>query len=129
MKNKIDQSKKAKEEFNSPLLYILNHETDITRHELINKTGRNDRKIREEISKVAKHFAVFSHGKKKGYRLAKPINNLTLEEAYEERRQKELSLNERQKKVQDIKAGMKPLIAYGKVLDKYIEQLEKAGAK
>lgn len=124
MKKKIDQSRKAKREFDSQMLYLLNSKTDTTRGELVHKTGWCDRVVRDEVSKLSKHYAVFSHGSKTGYRLAKQVNNLTLEEAYEERRQKSLSLNERAKKVQDLKAGMKPLIAYGKVLDKRIEELE-----
>lgn len=57
-----------------------------SREQLCKMTGLNDRDMRREVSELKKEVPVIFNSRTKGYRLAKDIKTLTLDEAIEEDR-------------------------------------------
>jgi len=110
------QTKKAKEEFYSPIFNFLKETR--TKEEIANYLGVSKRTAREEVASIGKHYAVIRGSFQKGYRLAKPINKMTLEEKMKEKELVRRTVNEFNSRIKDMKRTMKPLIAYLKVLEK-----------
>ena len=113
---KVQQTKKAKEEFYSPVLQLI--KTTKTRRELSLKIGISERNIRNEINGISKHYAVIRGSFQKGYRLTKPIGTMTLEEMEQEAELVQRTINEFNARINDMKKPQKPLIAYLKTLEK-----------
>lgn len=130
MKKKIDQSRKAKKEFDSPMLLLLKSdkrvEKNVLRFNLQEQFSSlpGEREIRKMVEEVSYHYAVVSSSKKKGYRLAKPINNLSLEELQREIGEVEESTNEDLSRISKLKRKMKPKIAWLKVAEKKALELK-----
>ena len=120
MSKGILQTVKAKKEFWSPILTFL--KTTKTKNEIASFMCVSDRKARDEVNSVRKHYAVISGSFKKGYRLAKNFNELSLEEKEKERDLAVRTVNEFQSRIQDMKKNQKPLIAYIKSIEKEIEK-------
>lgn|SRR5690554_289773 len=120
---KVIQTKKAKEEFYSPIYTFL--KTTKTRHDIANYLGMSPRKAREEVHLLSKHYAVIRGSFQKGYRLARPIDTMDHNEKLKEQQLILRTINEFTSRIQDMKQTLKPLIAYLKVLEKKIAQEEK----
>lgn len=118
MKKVIDQSKKAKEQFQSPILPLLRRDEKISKNSLKSRLNIDERTIRRMISDVSMHYAVIAHSKDRGYRLAKPIDTLDYPDLEMEMNEVKMTINELQSRVKHLKAKMKPLIAYLKVAER-----------
>lgn len=117
-KKVIDQSKKAKEQFKSPILPLLKRDEKISKNSLKGRLNADERTVRDMISKVSMHYAVIAHSKDRGYRLAKPIDKLDIADLEIEMNEVKMTINELQSRVKYLKAKMKPLIAYLKVAER-----------
>lgn len=130
MKKNIDQSRKAKKEFDSPMLLLLKSDKRVEKNVLRFNLQEHfsllpsERKVRKMVEEVSYHYAVVSSSKKKGYRLAKPINNLSLEELQREIGEVEESTNEDLSRISKLKRKMKPKIAWLKVAEKKALELK-----
>lgn len=119
---KVAQTKKAKEEFYSPAYQLI--KTTKTRADLSRILGLSDRKVRDEINGISKHYAVIRGSFQKGYRLAKGIKTMTLEEMEAEANLVQRTIDEFNAKITDMKKPQKPLIAYKKILEKEMFKLK-----
>ena len=116
---KYDQSKKAQEKFYSPLIFKLRGDERIRKDELIDNLFTTGRSVRREIERIGNHYAVISDSTSPGYRLAKDFAELkNKEEALREAAEIRLSLQQDINRVDNLKAKMKPKIAYLKALEK-----------
>lgn len=120
MTKKMDQSKKAKSKFKSILLEynLLNSKEYTDKQDIAYKLNISERKVRREISKVSMYYPVISKSNKKGYKLAKPIDLMGKEELIEEIKEVDNVANELQSRIRQLKAKLKPLIAYKSVAEK-----------
>lgn len=112
------QSKKAKEQFASPMLEILKSEKPISKWEMVEKLEMSERRIRDMISECSMYYAVLALSNKEGYRLARKIDEMNQEEKEKEAEEIRHQLNEFNSRIRVMKKRMKPLIAYLKVLEK-----------
>ncbi|HOF65784.1 MAG TPA: hypothetical protein PL120_04360 [Bacilli bacterium] len=131
MKKKIDQSRKAKQNFDSPILPFLQGNERIDKKTLSYHLSQpmmpkplDGRTVREKISEVSLYYPVLSSSKKKGYRLARPFKGFSLKEAKDERSEVRETANEIMSRINYLKRKLKPLIAYDKAISKYIAELE-----
>ena len=115
---KVEQTKKAKEEFYSPVMSLI--KTTRTVEELSRKVGICERKVRDEINGIAKHYAVIRGSFQKGYRMARDFSKLSLEEMEEEAALVKKTASEFNSRIEDMKKPLKPLIAYQKQIEKEI---------
>ena len=90
-----------------------------TREQLCRMTGLNDRDMRREVSELKKEVPVIFNSRTKGYRLAKDISSLTLDEALEEDRLIEHSMK-------DIYGRVSSLQDQVGVYEKYRQDLHKS---
>ena len=120
MSKRIMQTKKAKEEFYSPILSLL--KTTRTSEEIAGILCISERKARDEINTTRKHYAVISGSFTKGYRLARKFTTMSLEEKIKEKEMAVRTVNEFQSRIADMKKNQKPLIAYIKSLEKAIDK-------
>ena len=120
MTKKMDQSRKAKSKFSSILLEynLLNSKEYTDKQEIADKLNISERKVRREISKISMYYPVISKSNKKGYKLAKPIDLMGKEELIEEIKEVDNVANELQSRIRQLKAKLKPLIAYKSVAEK-----------
>lgn len=116
----IPQTKEAKEKYVNPLINELRIRT-ITRDELKAMLACSDPRARQEISEISMYYPVLSSSSRKGYRMAKSIDDLkTIEEMNEEYNLVNQSINEICSRIDVLNKKLKPLIAYQKVLCKKI---------
>lgn len=117
--SKVEQTKKAKDEYNHPIKDLLLERT--TKAKVCEVLHCSEREAREFISECAMHFPVISLSKKdSGYRRAKAINSLDdtqLEFEIGEVKEMIAELNSR---VKCLKKRMKPLIAWLKMAEKEV---------
>ena len=123
MSKKTIQTKKAKDEFYSPLLNFLS--IDRTREDVAGYLNVSERKARDEINTVRKHYAVISGSFAKGYRLAKKFDKMTPEEKEKEKELVSRTIAEFESRIRDMKKSQKPLIAYLRALEKNIDKDQK----
>lgn len=124
---KYEQTVAAKNVFYSELLDLwleYNGGTRVTRQELCELWGKNDRTVRKEINRIANYFAIFSSSDRKGYELAiTPSiiknNPLLLKVQLDNINH---SIAEFEARKTEINARMKPLIAYKEVIIQYLTQ-------
>jgi hypothetical protein len=127
---KHNQSKEDKANFKSELLdlwFEFNGGRRITRQELMGLWHKNDRTVRDEVSRIANYFAVITTSIKRGYELAL-TPDLIAKNPYALKRQCDeisatLKMFESMK--QEICAREKPLIANQEVCVKYLSEIEK----
>lgn len=114
------QTAKAKKSFWSPLMDALKSTKTVT--ELADYMCTTERHARDEVNSIRKHYAVISGSFQKGYRLARPINELNHDEKLQELEVINKTIGEFQARINDMKRTLKPLIAYKKVLEKFIDK-------
>lgn len=120
----IQQSKKAKEEFKSEILPLLFSNENVSYDELQLKLSKNRRDVARLLSEVSMHYALLSISYDKGHRIAKPIDNLnSIEELEEELKKVDTMIAQTRSRFTTIRRKLKPLIAWKKVAQKKIEQL------
>ena len=126
MTKKMDQSKKAKLRFESELLKynLLNSNDFACKNEIAEALGWSERQVRREISKISMYYPVISKSNKKGYKLAKSIDLMGKEELGQEIKEVNNVANELQSRITQLKAKLKPLIAYKSVAEKKLENYD-----
>lgn len=117
---KIKQTKENKRNFKSYLLNDLK-ERNYTREELVNKYGKTDSAIREEVGRISMFYPIISHSKKKGYRICN-VKEL-LEENDTNHINSEIeelkhTINELNSRIKMLKKRQRALIGALKVLEK-----------
>lgn len=83
-----------------------------TKQEIVEKTGLNERTVREMVSKLKKKKVVIYSSQKKGWRLAKEYSSMSQIERKEELDQIQHSLNDCVSRIKDLKKSMRKYIAY-----------------
>lgn len=120
MKN-YDQSKKAKEEFlrTSPLYGYMKNEPDrvYTKEELQETFDKSNRAIRNDVAELANYVPVISLSNKKGYRVLSFDANTPKEKLAAMLEDVDHQINEHKSRVDNLKARMKPLVAFKKVIE------------
>ena len=119
---KMDQSKKAKEQYNHPIIDLLFANEPLTKEEIGKKLHiESDRVIRDVIAKCSMHYPIIATSNKKGYRRAKAIDTLAGADLENEIAEVEHQLNELKSRVTCLKKRMKPLVAWLVVAGKKAE--------
>lgn len=90
----------------------------ITRKELVDITGINDRQIRRIISDIRKEHTIISLSSNKGYRKVKSTDDMTKEEIRLEYEIIKHQLAESNSRIKEIKKNMRSSIARLKILEK-----------
>ena len=112
--SKVSQTKEAKATYQHPIIDILLERR--SKEELKNILHCNERDAREIVAMAAMHYAVITHSSKgAGYRRARPIESLSLEELKLEDEEVLRSIKEINSRIKCLKKRLKPLIAYHKV--------------
>lgn len=123
---KMDQSKKAKEQYNHPIIDLLFSNEPLTKEELCAKLHiESDRAIRDVIAQCSMHYPVIATSNKRGYRRAKSIDTLAGADLEKEIEEVEHQLNELKSRVTCLKKRMKPLVAWLSIARKRANQKEK----
>lgn len=113
----IKQTQKAKEEYDSPLLIILQQPT--SKQELMNILNKDERTVRVLVQELSMHYPVISRSQKgAGYRLAKNINDLTDEELVQELHEVNECLAEIESRKKALKKREYRLIRWSKAASK-----------
>lgn len=114
---KMEQSREAKEQFKSEALKFL---TEVkTKEELKDLLGyESERAVRNEIAQCSMYYAILATSDKKGYRLAKKIEELNGEDLLNEYDEVDHAIHEISSRIKCLKKRLKPLIAYKKVAEK-----------
>ena len=114
---KMSQSNEAKSKFQSDMLPLLKDGVK-TKAELSEILNIGERFVREEISRCSMYYPVLATSDKKGYRLAKNINDLENEDLLNELEEVNHAIHEISSRIKCLKKRLKPLIAYKKVAEK-----------
>jgi len=110
--------KEQKEMFESPILEMLRSETPVSKWDMAEKLELSERMIRRMIAECSMYYAVIATSNREGYRLARKIDEMNLEEKNREAEEIKHQLNDFNSRIKCLKKRMKPLIAYLKVLEK-----------
>lgn len=102
----------------------LSTERYTTRKELVERTGLNDRDVRNKISELKKERVVIYSSGQAGYRLAKELKSMT-----EEEREKEIelvthSLNDCKSRTKQLNKQKRKYIAYIKKAEQFKAEQE-----
>lgn len=128
MGNKYDQSRNAKDKFESPILdYMIqrqmaNPEKPITKWELAAVFNKSERMIRRDLEKIANYYPLIATSDHEGYKVllfdeSMPADKLeNIRDAYQHQ------LNELMSRVESLNARMQPLIAACTILDQTIQK-------
>lgn len=95
----------------------LNCDNFTTKSELIIKTGLNERAIRHKVSKLKETRAVIYNSQQKGYRLAKDIDNSSIEELEKEATLIRHSINDIESRKKEMNKAEKTYITYLKDIE------------
>lgn len=120
---RVEQTKKAKEEFYSPILEYLKKPR--TKEDIANYMCVSIRRARNEVSLVGKYHAVIRGSFIEGYRRAKGTNEMNEEELHEEYELVSRTTNEFNSRVEDMKQTLHTLIKHKKALEKHINKNKK----
>lgn len=113
------QTKKAKEQYNNPIVSILFANEPLTKEEIGDKLHvSSDRQIREIIAECSMHYPIIATSNRKGYRRAKDITTLEGEALEAEIEEIEHQINEHKNRIKCLRKKMKPLIAWLSVAKK-----------
>ncbi len=93
----------------------------ITKKELIDITGIDERSIRKYISDIRKEHTIISLSSGKGYKKVKPTDNMTQDEMKIEYEMIKHQINESNSRIKELKKNMRSSIARLKILEKYIQ--------
>lgn len=114
---KMSQSAESKQQFQSEALKFL---TEVkTKEELKDLLGyESERAVRNEIAECSMYYAILATSDKKGYRLAKKIEELNGEELLNEYDEVDHAIHEISSRIKCLKKRLKPLIAWKKIAEK-----------
>lgn len=93
----------------------------ITKKELMELTGIDERSIRRYISDIRKEHSIISLSSGKGYKKSKSTDDMTKEEIEIEYGMIKHQIAESNSRIKELKKNMKTSIARLKVLEKYIQ--------
>ena len=93
----------------------------ITKKELIELTGIDERSIRRYISDIRKEHSVISLSSGKGYKKSKSTEDMTQQEIEVEYEMIKHQINESNSRIKELKKNMRSSIARLKILEKYIQ--------
>lgn len=120
-KSKISYAEK-KQDFASPILELLRSETPVSKWDMVERLEVSERRIRKMIAEASEFYAVIATSNREGYRLARKIDEMNLEEKNREAEEIKHQLNDFNSRIRCLKKRMKPLIAYLKILEKNMEE-------
>ena len=83
-----------------------------TKQEICEKTGLNERRVRDMVSKLKEKRVVIYSSQTKGWRLAREYSSMSETERKEELRQIERSLNDKKSRDKQLRKQMRKDIAY-----------------
>ena len=117
----IKQNKATKDNYNHPIINLLFSNEPLTREEIGEKLNiTSDRTIRDTIAVCSMHYPILATSNQKGYRRARDINDLTIEELEKEMEEVKHQLEEHKSRIVCLKKKMKPLVAWLKVAEKKV---------
>lgn len=117
----IKQNKATKDNYNHPIINLLFTDTPLTKEEIGEKLNiTSDRTIRDVIAVCSMHYPILATSNQKGYRRARDINDLTIEELEKEMEEVRHQLEEHKSRIACLKKKMKPLVAWLKVAEKKV---------
>ena len=123
---KHNQTKKAKEEFlkTSTIALFMRGDSKkvFTREDLSQIFQMNDRSIRAKVAEIANYLPVISLSDSKGYRILCFNEETSMEDMVDMLNDAQHQICELQSRVDNLKARMKPLIAFTKVLQSKIDK-------
>lgn len=93
----------------------------ITKKELMELTGLDERTVRRYISDIRKEHSVISLSSGKGYKKSKSTDDMTKEEMQIEYEMVKHQIAESNSRIKELKKNMKTSIARLKILEKYIQ--------
>lgn len=113
----MSQSAESKQQFQSEALKFL---TEVkTKEELKDLLGyESERAVRNEIAECSMYYAILATSDKKGYRLAKKIEELNGEDLLNEYDEVDHAIHEISSRIKCLKKRLKPLIAWKKIAEK-----------
>lgn len=128
MKNKkIIQTKKAKEQFTSPILETLkNTNENVPYFELCNIMNASKRTVRRELSEIALFYALISlsDSNRGGHRIACNLEKTSdIEQIKSDLIDVEHMIRELKSRVLVLQRRMKPLIAWKKIAENKINKI------
>ena len=100
---------------------IIPEDRFITKKELIELTGIDERTIRRYISDIRKEHSIISLSSGKGYKKSKSTDDMTQQEIKIEYDMIKHQINESNSRIKELKKNMKTSIARLKILEKYIQ--------
>ena len=93
----------------------------ITKKELVDLTGLDERSVRRIISDIRKEHSIISLSSGKGYKKSKSTDNMTQDEIKIEYDMVKHQIAESNSRIKELKKNMKSSIARLKILEKYIQ--------
>ena len=93
----------------------------ITKKELMELTGFDERRIRKIISDIRKDHSIISLSSGKGYMKSKSTDDMTQQEMQIEYDMVKHQIAESNSRIKELKKNMKSSIARLKILEKYIQ--------
>ena len=93
----------------------------ITKKELVDLTGLDERSVRRIISDIRKEHSIISLSSGKGYKKSKSTDNMTQDEIKIEYDMVKHQIAESNSRIKELKKNMKSSISRLKVLEKYIQ--------
>ena len=106
----------------SEIIYdLIPEDRFITKKELMELTGLDERSVRRYISDIRKEHSIISLSSGKGYKKSKSTDDMTPEEIQIEYNMVKHQIAESNSRIRELKKNMKSSIARLKVLEKYIQ--------
>ena len=93
----------------------------ISKKELVDLTGINERMVRRYISDIRKEHSIISLSSGKGYMKSKSTDSMTAHEIKIEYDMIKHQIAESNSRIRELKKNMKSSIARLKILEKYLE--------
>ncbi len=93
----------------------------ITKKELMDLTGLDERTVRRIISDIRKEHSIISLSSGKGYKKSKSTDDMTQDEMKIEYDMVKHQIAESNSRIKELKKNMKSSIARLKILEKYIQ--------
>lgn len=93
----------------------------ITKNELMDLTGLDERSVRRYISDIRKEHSIISLSSGKGYKKSKSTDDMTQEEIKVEYEMVKHQIAESNSRIKELKKNMRTSIARLKILEKYIQ--------
>ena len=96
----------------------------ITKKELIDLTGLDERTVRKIISDIRKEHSIISLSSGKGYKKSKSTNDMSYLEMKIEYEMVKHQINESNSRIKELKKNMKSSIARLKILEKTMQGIK-----